>query len=88
MRAAVLRRVDREYEIHLQAWTMQQVKATRNKGRSPRYKTFKDFFDYEARLKEARAGESSNHQDPHASYREYIKKRHRAALSDISDEYE
>ena len=86
MKAAALRRIDREFEIYLQAWTNQQAKATRNNGKTPRYKTFKDFFDYEARVREIISGEPSEKQDAHAAYRKYIKQRHRAALSDETDE--
>lgn len=49
MRASDLRRVDREYEIHLQAWANWNVQAMKKSGkrkRVPVFKTFKQFFDY------------------------------------------
>lgn len=86
MKAAALRRIDREFEIYLQAWTNQQAKATRNNGKTPRYKTFRDFFDYEARVQEILSGESLEKEDAHAAYRRYIKQRHKAALSAVTDD--
>lgn len=49
MTAHQLREVDKSYEMHLQAWVNQQVKATKGKGKNTKsaYKTFKDFYDYE-----------------------------------------
>lgn len=50
MIASDLRRVDREYEIHLQAWANWNVQATKKSGkrkRVPVFRTFKQFFDYE-----------------------------------------
>lgn len=49
MKAFQLARVDREYEIALQAWMNHQVTATDKNGK-PVYKKFKDFFDYEERV--------------------------------------
>ncbi len=48
MKASDLRRVDREYEIHLQAWANWNVQATKKSGkkRVPVFKIFKQFFDY------------------------------------------
>jgi len=50
MAASRLRRLDRQYEIHLQAWANQQAKATKKNGK-PIYVTFKEFFDYEGEEK-------------------------------------
>ena len=46
MKAFNLSRVDREYDMHLQAWLNQSVKSTNDKGDKPKFKNFKDFFDY------------------------------------------
>lgn len=48
MKASNLRSVDREYEIHLQAWANWNVQATKKSGkkRAPVFKTFKQFFDF------------------------------------------
>ena len=50
MKAQRLREIDKEYEIHLQAWANHSVQATRRQGKDkavPVYKTFKQFYDYE-----------------------------------------
>lgn len=54
MKAYQLQRVDREYEMHLQAWLNHAVTATKEQGKKqvPYYKKFKEFYDYEKRLKE------------------------------------
>ena len=54
MKAYNLKRVDTEYDYHLQAWLSQQVQATEQRGKKsvPVYKNFKDFFDYEERVNE------------------------------------
>lgn len=63
MMASKLQNLDDLYKIHLQAWTHQQAKATKevgagkNKRSVPVYKKFEDFFDYEAALEEV-TGES------------------------------
>ncbi len=49
-----LMQLDREYEIHMQAWANWCVKSMKNVGRNKRvpvYKTFKQFFDYEKYLR-------------------------------------
>lgn len=56
MKAFRLKQVDRDYDIHLLAWESWNVQAMKRQGkdkRVPVFKTFKQFFDYEARLKEA-----------------------------------
>lgn len=52
MKAYKLQRVDKEYDMHLQAWINQQVKATREQGKKqvPVFKKFTDFFDYEKNI--------------------------------------
>ena len=54
MKAFQLRQVDRELEIHQQAWANWNVKATKTQGkkRVPVFKFFKEFFDYDSRIKE------------------------------------
>lgn len=54
MRAHNLARVDKEHDMHLQAWLNYQVTATREQGKKqvPVFKKFEDFFDYKKRLKE------------------------------------
>ena len=53
MTAFQLKRLDRERDIHWQAWENNQVKAEKNVGTKtnpktvPVFTTFKDFFDYE-----------------------------------------
>ena len=52
MKAESLKRVDSEYEIHLQAWVSHQVKAEKTQGKKtvPVYEKFSQFFDYEKRI--------------------------------------
>ena len=54
MKAYQLSRVDREYELHLQAWLNQQARATKSKGKKTVsvFSTFNDFFNYEERVNE------------------------------------
>jgi hypothetical protein len=54
MKAYRLKRIDKEYDMHLQAWLNNQVKATKEVGKKyvPVYDNFKSFFDYEARINE------------------------------------
>ena len=56
MKAVNLKRVDREFEIHLQSWTNNQVKATKKTGKTtkPYYKTFDEFYDYRNRIDEVK----------------------------------
>lgn len=53
MYAYQLRQVDRQHEMHLQAWIDNQATATKQQGKKtiPVYRKFKDFFDYEKELK-------------------------------------
>ena len=53
MKAYELRKIDKTYNVHMQAWLNRLVDSTEKKGKEevPVYKTFKDFFDYEAELK-------------------------------------
>jgi len=53
MEANRLKTIDREYEMHLQAWLNWNVQATKKsgKGRAPVFRTFKQFFDREKLIK-------------------------------------
>lgn len=54
MKAYQLKKIDKEFDMHYQAWVNNQVKAAKEMGKKsvPVYKKFKDFYDYEARMKE------------------------------------
>lgn len=54
LKAFRLRRLDKEYDMHVQAWINQSVQATKTQGKKevPVFKRFKDFFDYEAKENE------------------------------------
>jgi hypothetical protein len=55
MTAFRLRRADREYELHLQAWLNREIKAKKKSGKRkmvPVYGNFKQFFDYEKCINE------------------------------------
>lgn len=54
MKAHHLKQVDEQHRLHKAAWLHRAASATKEVGKKevPVHKTFKDFFDYEARLKE------------------------------------
>lgn len=54
MKAYRLAQVDKDFEMHKQAWLNHLVTATEEKGKKqvPKFKHFKDFYDYEKALKE------------------------------------
>lgn len=58
MHAFRLSRIDEEYDMHLQAWLNNQATATETKGSGKSqktvsiYKNFKEFFDYDKKIKE------------------------------------
>lgn len=58
MKAFNLSRIDKEYDMHLQAWLNNQATATKTTGSGKNqktesvYKGFNDFFDYEKKLQE------------------------------------
>ena len=54
MKAYNLERVEKEYEMHQQAWLNQIVQAQEKVGKEykPLYKSFDEFYDYEERKKE------------------------------------
>lgn len=50
-----MQQVDKQFDMHLQAWLNHKVTATKEQGKDkiiPVYKTFKEFFDYQKELKE------------------------------------
>lgn len=54
MKAHTLARIDKEYDMYLQAWLNDAASATKAKGKETVrvFKTFNDFFDYEKRIGE------------------------------------
>lgn len=52
MKAYALTRVDIEYDMHMQAWLNVQAGSTKKKGKEtvPKFKDFKEFFDYEKQV--------------------------------------
>jgi len=54
MRAYQLQQIDKEMDMHMQAWLNHQVTASKKKGKKqvPVYSKFKDFYDYEKRINE------------------------------------
>lgn len=58
MKAFNFARIDKEYDIALQAWMNHQATATETKGSGKNqktvsvYKKFEDFFDYDKRLQQ------------------------------------
>jgi len=54
MRAYQLQQIDKEMDMHMQAWLNHQVTASKEKGKKqvPVYSKFKDFYDYEKRINE------------------------------------
>jgi len=49
-----LSRIDVEYDMHLSAWLNKQAGSTKEKGKKTvsAFESFKDFFDYEKRIKD------------------------------------
>lgn len=49
-----LKRVDKEYDMHLQAWLNARVQDTKEKGKKKElvYRKFTDFYDYEKNVSE------------------------------------
>ncbi|MEK4924109.1 hypothetical protein MKX78_19565 [Cytobacillus sp. FSL R5-0569] len=54
MKAYQLSSIDKEYDMHKQAWLNFVVQSTKEQGKKqvPVYTKFKDFFDYDERIKE------------------------------------
>ena len=51
--AHMLRRVDNQFDIHLQAWAISQAQATDKRGK-PYFRTFDKFFNYEEAINRVR----------------------------------
>lgn len=61
MKAARLKQIDKEYELHLQAYLNLLVKAQKKAGKGksrPVYRKFKQFYDYEKRIAEIESKEN------------------------------
>lgn len=54
MRAHQLQQIDKEQEMHMQAWLNHVVTSTKEQGKKqvPVFKKFSDFYNYEKRIKE------------------------------------
>ncbi|RFA36231.1 hypothetical protein CAI16_05435 [Virgibacillus dokdonensis] len=54
MKAYRLKRIDKEHDMHLQAWLNHQVTSTKEQGKKqvPVFRSFKDFFNYDKRIEE------------------------------------
>lgn len=61
MKAFNLARIDKEHDMHLQAWLNHAVTSTKEKNKKtvPVYKTFDEFFDYKKRLSEVEGKKNS-----------------------------
>ena len=55
MYAYRLKELDKEYDIHLNAWLNNIVGST-NKDGKPKFKEFESFFDYKKKLQEIETG--------------------------------
>lgn len=75
MKAYSLKRLDKERELHMQAFLNMAVQSTKEKGKKsvPVYPKFKDFFDYESMEKEM-LGVKEVKQDKNAKLKELILK--------------
>lgn len=62
MHAHGLKEVDKERNIHLLAWQINQAQATKQKGKKTEayFKDFREFFDYEKRIKALTGGHKEN----------------------------
>lgn len=59
MTAYQLKRADKAFDMHMQAWLNQQVQATKSQGSKqvPVYRRFKDFYDLEKEERKILGGE-------------------------------
>ena len=71
MEATRLKQVDMDYRNHIQAWLNFSVQATNKKG-VPRFKKFKQFFNYEKRLEESKS--ESKQESRLSGLRKFLKK--------------
>lgn len=76
MKAQALKQIDRERDLYLLAWNINQVKATKGKGKSirPVFKNFKDFFDYD-KLQDRVLNRTQSTEDKYKNYKAYIKRK-------------
>ncbi|MBM7717234.1 hypothetical protein JOC94_004259 [Bacillus thermophilus] len=53
MRAYQLKRIDKEHDMHIQAWLYHMAGATKEQGKKqvPVFRKFQDFYNYEEELK-------------------------------------
>lgn len=74
MRGYNIRQVDKNMELHLQAWLNVQAGATKKRGKKqePVYKTFKSFYDYETELAKAKG----EHESEFLELSKHLKEKH------------
>lgn len=62
-----MRRVDKELDMHRQAWLYHQAGGKKAQGKKtvPMYKTFKDFFDYDKEVARVEGKPASSLSDKH-----------------------
>lgn len=77
MKAWRLKQVDEDYKMHLQAFLNYQVQGKRKAGKNktkPVYRTFKDFYNYDAELKKVMR-EPKKKSDQLAGVRKFLAKK-------------
>lgn len=55
MYAYRLKRLDKEHDMHFEAWLKRMVEATKGNGK-PKFTSFESFFDYDKQLKKIESG--------------------------------
>lgn len=72
-----LRYVDKRLLIHEQAWANQMAKATKKLGSSyeSAFRTFKDFYDYDAEKEAVMSGEAKAKESKIERFAKYMKKK-------------
>ena len=65
MEAVKLKQLDKQHEIHMQAWLTFAAKATKGKGKhiKPVYDKFKRFFNYEEELEKLQKPDEETAED-------------------------
>lgn len=91
MTAYRLQQADREYNIHLLAWESWNVQAMKKQGkhkRVPVFGTFKQFYDYEGRVKDILSGnsEKTNLPDKKRKLARLLKKQKERRLNNAEPE--
>lgn len=73
MKAFNLSRIDRERELHWQAFLNNAVQQTKERGKRtvPVYPTFKSFFDYEKHVERA-TGEQVKKKEKHSKIKQLV----------------